>query len=142
MTKYWIGVASNEHVQKGKAEGIMQVCHGKQAPLKRMQPRDWIIYYSPTEVFGEKIPCRKFTAIGCVQDKEPYQFKMADDFIPWRRDVKFVASSDALIEPLLNQLSFIKNKTHWGMVFRYGLFEIPESDFLLIAKAMGANCGR
>lgn len=139
MTKYWIGVASKEHVNKGAIEGIAQVCHGKQTPLKRMKPGDWIIYYSPTEFFGEKQPCRKFTAIGQVKDKEPYQFKMGDDFIPWRRDVNFINAQNVAIEPLIDKLSFIKNKNHWGFVFRYGLFEIPENDFYLIASHMGVN---
>ena len=136
MAKYWVGVASKEHVQRGKIEGIAQVCHGKQGPLKRIKPGDWIIYHSPVEIFGEKTPCRKFTAIGKFKEGEPYQFKMSDDFIPWRHDVEFKNSSDAAIEPLIDELSFIKNKTHWGFVFRYGLFEIPESDFLLIASKM------
>lgn len=29
MTKYWIGVASCEHVQRGVKSGFAQVCHGK-----------------------------------------------------------------------------------------------------------------
>lgn len=51
MTRYWIGVASREHVQRGITEGICQVCHGKAGPLKFMSPGDWIIYYSPTIKF-------------------------------------------------------------------------------------------
>lgn len=136
MTKYWIGVASKEHVKKGIAEGICQVCHGKQSALSRMKAGDWIIYYSPTELFGQKAPCRMFTAIGKIKDKEPYQFKMSEDFIPWRRDVQFVPSKDAAIEPLINDLTFIKNKKSWGFVFRFGLFQIPEADFKLIASKM------
>lgn len=137
MTKYWIAVASKEHVLRGKKEGIAQVCHGKQNPLKKMNPGDWVIYYSPTEIFGKKEPCRKFTAIGQIKDKEPYQFKMSDDFIPWRRDIKFLKSTDVEIEPLIHDLSFIKNKKQWGFVFRYGLFAIPFDDFTLIASRMG-----
>jgi predicted RNA-binding protein len=135
--KYWIAVASREHVLMGKKEGIMQVCHGKQNPLKRISSGDWIIYYSPTEVFGKKEPCRKFTALGRIKDKDPYQFKMSEDFIPWRRDVTFLKSKDLPIEPLIDELSFIKDKKHWGYIFRYGLFAIPFEDFQLIAPKMG-----
>jgi hypothetical protein len=39
--KHWLAVASAEHVRRGQAEGFMQVCHGKAAPLKRIQPGDW-----------------------------------------------------------------------------------------------------
>lgn len=31
--KSWVAVASAEHVQKGREQGFMQVCHGKGAPL-------------------------------------------------------------------------------------------------------------
>ena len=142
MTKYWIGVASKEHVKKGVMHGIAQVCHGKQTPLKRICPGDWIIYYSPTKIFGQKEPCRKFTAIGRFKEGEPYQFKMSDDFTAWRRDVDFVSAQDILIEPLIDKLSFIKNKTYWGFMFRFGLFEIPKSDFVLIASVMGVESGQ
>lgn len=135
--KYWIAVASKEHVQKGVTAGIMQVCHGKQTPLKKIHQGDWVVYYSPTEIFGQKTPCRAFTAIGQVNNKEPYQYHMSADFIPWRRDVTFVKSHNALIEPLIPNLSFIKNKQHWGMSFRYGLFSIPKEDFIIISSSMG-----
>jgi EVE domain len=139
MTKCWVGVASREHVAKGVRDGIAQVCHGKQGPLKKMQPGDWIIYYSPVEIFGSKQPCRKFTAIGQVQQGQPYQFEMSPDFIPWRRDVQFYTAHDAAIEPLIHQLDFIENKLYWGFKFRFGLFEIKHHDFLLIAQNMGVN---
>jgi hypothetical protein len=36
MKKYWIGVASYEHVQRGIKGGFAQVCHGKISTLKHM----------------------------------------------------------------------------------------------------------
>ena len=56
--RYWIGVASKEHVKKGVAEGFCELCHGKAQPLKRMNVGDWIIYYSPKEIFQKKTPCQ------------------------------------------------------------------------------------
>lgn len=139
MVKYWIGVASREHVMRGISEGICQVCHGKGGPLKLMTPQDWIIYYSPTERFGESIPCRKFTAIGKICDREPYAYRMSDDFIPWRRDVNFYNAHEIAIEPLIDNLSFIKDKRKWGFPFRRGCFSIPINDFLLVASGMGIS---
>jgi hypothetical protein len=139
MSNYWIAVASKEHVKNGIKEGIMQVCHGKVTPLKRIKPGDGIIYYSPNELFGTKSPCKQFTALGIVQEGEPYQYKMSDDFIPYRRNVTFLKAKDIAIEPLIDTLSYIKNKKQWGFIFRYGLFKIPEVDFLLIASTMGVS---
>jgi EVE domain-containing protein len=65
-TNSWIAVASAEHVRIGRAQGFMQVCHGKAAPLRRLAPGDRIAYYSPTESFGGKDRLQAFTAIGVV----------------------------------------------------------------------------
>lgn len=137
MARFWIAVASREHVMKGVSGGFAQVCHGKGDPLKRMIEGDWIIYYCPTGTFGGNDVCRRFTAIGKINADEPYVFAMSKDFIPWRRDVTFLAADEIAIEPLLDQLSFIPDKRRWGFPFRRGCFEIPKNDFLLIARAMG-----
>ncbi|MBA3721421.1 MAG: EVE domain-containing protein [Parachlamydiaceae bacterium] len=137
MSRYWIAVASLEHVQKGMAEGFAQVCHGKPGPLKNMSEGDWIIYYSPTILFGSKEPCRSFTAVGKVKSNDPYQFIMSHDFIPWRRDICYMDSRKVPIEPLLDSLHFIKDKSKWGFPFRRGCFEIMRDDFQIIAKEMG-----
>jgi hypothetical protein len=43
--KSWIAVASAEHVRNGSTQGFIQVCHGKAAPLQRLKPNDWVVYY-------------------------------------------------------------------------------------------------
>ena len=40
MSSNWVAVASAEHVRLGRSQGFMQVCHGKAAPLRRIQPGD------------------------------------------------------------------------------------------------------
>jgi hypothetical protein len=39
-TRYWMIVASKDHVEVGVKQGFAQACHGKVSPLKRMQPGD------------------------------------------------------------------------------------------------------
>ena len=139
MHKYWIAVACREHVKKGFAGGFAQVCHGKQGPLTRMKAGDWLVYYSSVDVFGTKEPLRKFTAIGTVDAREPYTFAMSKDFVPWRRNVTFLPCHEAAIEPLIDTLSFIHNKQHWGFPFRSGCLQVSKSDFMLIAQHMGVD---
>jgi hypothetical protein len=69
MTKYWIVVASAEHVRRGHAGGFIQAGHGKEAPLRRMRRGDGIVCYSPTETLGGKDRLQAFTAIGLVKDE-------------------------------------------------------------------------
>jgi EVE domain len=137
--RYWVGVASRQHVLRGAEGGFCQVCHGKKGPLQQMKEGDWIVYYSPTEVFGEKAACRRFTAIGRITARLPYLFPMSSDFTPWRRDVIFSAAQEADIVPLISQLSFIHDPSRWGFPFRRGCFSIPRADFELIANAMGVS---
>ncbi len=136
MTRYWVGVACHEHVQRAIQGGFAQVCHGKIGTLKYMKEGDGLIYYSPTYHFGGKDACRRFTAIGTIDRGEAYTFAMNKDFIPWRKDVTFLKAREVLIEPLLEELTFIKDKKKWGFPFRRGSFEIPCKDFELIAKRM------
>ena len=64
-------MASAEHVRIGRSKGFMQVCHGKAAPLRRIQPGDGVVYYSPTSVFRSKDQLQSFTAIGVISDGNP-----------------------------------------------------------------------
>ncbi|KAF0205337.1 MAG: hypothetical protein FD173_1099 [Gallionellaceae bacterium] len=134
--RYWIGIASKEHVKTGVAGGFSQLCHGKVQPLKRMAVGDGLIYYSSKEKFGEDALCQQFTAIGEVIGSEAYQFEMFPGFVPYRRDIHFFEAKDVSIRPLIEQLTFIKDKTRWGYAFRFGHLEIPRADFELIAAQM------
>ena len=136
MSKNWIAVASAEHVRIGQQAGFMQVCHGKVAPLRRIQPGDGVLYYSPTTTFGGKEKLQAFTAIGMAKDREPYQVDMGENFCPFRRDVKWLKACNAPIAPLLDELDFSAGKRNWGYQFRFGLFEISEHDLQIIATAM------
>ena len=134
--RYWIGVASKDHVKSGVAGGFAQLCHGKAGPLKRMATGDWLIYYSSKAVFGEETPYQHFTAIGEVTGEKVYAFEMSPEFVPFRRDVRFLPAADTPIQPLIETLSFIKDKKRWGYAFRFGYLEIPKEDFVQIAVRM------
>lgn len=135
-TKYWIIVASKDHVKSGIAGGFSQACHGKASPLKRMHKGDFIIYYSGKQVMGKAEICQQFTAIGKVIDDDVYSFQMSEDFCPSRRNIAFLPARDVSILPLISELNFIQNKKSWGYPFRFGFFEIKQHDFDLISSQM------
>lgn len=138
---YWIGVVSRAHVLRGVAGGFAQMNHGKQAPLKRMKAGDGLIYYSPRETYPDGAPLQAFTAMGVIRTGRVYQYDMTVDgvagFVPWRIDVDYLPSQMTPIQPLIPQLDFIIDKTHWGALFRFGQIKIGEADFARIAAAMG-----
>ena len=102
MSRNWLAVASAEHVEIGRNAGFMQVCHGKATPLRRIQPGDRIVYYSPNRIYTPSHALRgkdrlqAFTAIGTVKQGALYQADMGFGFQPFRRDVAWHdAESDA-----------------------------------------------
>ena len=138
MSRHWIAVACAEHARRGRALGIMQVCHGKGAPLRRLKAGDGVVYYSPTASLGGKDRLQSFTTIGRVTDDRTYQADTGAGFRPFRRDVCYAAAQDAPVAPLLDRLEFTRGKRNWGYAFRFGLVEISAADFAVIADAMGA----
>ncbi|WP_183560154.1 EVE domain-containing protein [Mucilaginibacter sp. SP1R1] len=134
--KYWITVASKDHISRGVAGDFMQANHGKQAALKRIKPGDWVLFYSPKQTMNGTEPCKAFTAIGQAADDEIYQHAMSSDFIPWRRNIRFYQSTETPIIPLVDDLDFIINKKSWGYPFRFGFMEIQGHDFELLKARM------
>lgn len=140
----WIAVASADHVARGRELGIMQVGHGKGAPLKRIRAGDRVAYYSPVQTLGEKARCQAFTAIGTVRDELVYQAEMSDmaeGFKPFRKNVDYDRQVHAApIHPLLPELSFTRERaSNWGYAFRFGLIKVTDADMVAIARAMGAT---
>lgn len=134
--RFWIGVASRDHVKIGEKGGFCQLGHGKMEPVKRLGKGDGIIYYSPRKQLRGGDPVQAFTAIGQIVDTAPYQVEQHPGFKPMRRNVRFWPSNDLSIRLMLNDLSFLPKDKSWGIVFRRGSFRIPRADFMLIAEQM------
>ena len=115
------------------------MCHGKCAPLKRVKPGDRVVYYAPTVTLGGKDRLQSFVSIGVVLPGVPYAFDMGGGFVPFRRDVAYVAAIEAPIAPLLDSLEFVEDRAHWGYKFRFGLFQVSDADMRLIAQAVQAD---
>lgn len=134
--RYWVGVVSASHIKLGVKGDFAQLCHGKAAPLRRMQPGDWLVYYSPRVDLAQAESLQAFTAIGQVADDRIYEFRMSDSFVPFRRNIRYLRCREVKISLLLEQLSFTRGTRNWGYRFRTGHFEIEREDFMTIASAM------
>jgi len=80
-----------------------------------------------------------FTAMAVVSGAALVQADMGGGFLPFRRAVRFLDTHAAPVRPLVDTLSFIRSKTHWGAAFRFGFLRVPEDDFARIAAAMGRD---
>ncbi|WP_100487082.1 EVE domain-containing protein [Sporolactobacillus pectinivorans] len=126
MTRYWIGVASKDHVMRGVKEGFCQLCHGKKAPLSRMKSGDQLLYYSPKKEMRSKEPYQKIVACGMIINDEVYQVEMSLYFHPYRKDVQY---RNSIREVPLSELNQYNEWKDVRSRLRYGHFEISEALF-------------
>jgi hypothetical protein len=133
--RYWLGVVSRSHVERGVAGGFAQLCHGRARPLERMQAGDWLIYYSPaTEMRGgERL--QAFTALGQLADDRVYEFDMGSGFVPFRRDVRYERVRPVALASLSPRLH-LTARPGWAMQLRRGHLELDEHDFALLRDAL------
>jgi hypothetical protein len=137
--KAWLAVVSHAHVCRGVAGGFAQVCHGKGPPLRRLQPGDWLVYYSPSVEMGGPA-LRAFTAIGRVEDERVFAFDMGGGFVPFRRRVRYFDATSAPLAPLATTLELCARPS-WGMALRRGLLPLSLADLAVVARAMGVRLG-
>lgn len=131
--RYFVGVASKNHIEIGCAGGFCQLCHGKSAPLKRMKQGDRIIYYSPKLCLDSKEPYQQFTALGTIADENVYQVEMFQGFFPFRRNVVW--------DEIMRECPLSVAKTHcewknYAPKLRFGHFEVSLSFFGFLAEYM------
>ena len=117
--------------------------HGRHEAVKRVQPGDWLAYYSPRTVLkgGEEV--RAFTAIGKI--RRPRALRSRDGRGPRRLAARHRLREEGARGRRLSaprRASFIKDRQHWGIFFHRSLFSVPRDDFALIAKAMGLDPNR
>lgn len=136
MTKFWLGVVSEQHVGLGVKGGFAMVCHGKKGPLSKMKKGDWLVYYSPKTSYPEGEVLKAFTAIGQMVDDQVYQVEMRPDFCPFRRDVSYLPCKKVFIDEIKHLLDFTANARGWGIQLRRGHLELSKGDFSIIAERM------
>jgi len=137
QSTYWIGVVPKEDADHAIVGSYTEVNHGKAGPLERMHAGDGFAFYSPRTQYPGGEVLQAFTAIGRVRNGIVYQAEVPAPQRPFRLAVDYLPAAPAPIRPLLESLTFIKSKTHWGAAFRFGQLKIPANDFALIAEAMG-----
>lgn len=141
---FWIGVVAGDHVAKGVAGGFCMFSHGEEKAAARLSPGDGFAYYSPMSGMKQGETLRSFTAIGIVEDgpltsRSMGRLEDGGEAVGMARPARYLDAQPASIYPLLDDLSFVKNASHWGMYFRKSLFGISRPDFLIVAAAMKAS---
>ncbi|MBP2413441.1 hypothetical protein JOF48_002240 [Arthrobacter stackebrandtii] len=130
----WLGVVSAEHVRRAVGLGIGQIGHGKRVGLARMHAGDTLIYYSPVDRMGDKVPLQQFTAIGTIADDEIWQADEGD-FKPFRRRVNYLPATPVGLADVRGRL-LLTAGPNWGYRLRLGHIPLDAQDVAVLREAM------
>lgn len=133
----WLGVVSAAHVHRAQRLGIAQIGHGKRAGLARMRAGDTLIYYSPVEEFGDRVPLRRFTALGVIADEEIWQADEGD-FKPFRRRATYADTRPLPLADVHTALH-LTARPNWGHQLRRGLVPLDDHDAAVIRDGMAGS---
>jgi hypothetical protein len=137
--RFWINTVSLDHIEAAVEGGFTQADHGAKTRLSRPRAGDQMVFYAPRTSLRQGKPVRQFTALATITGDKPYQAIVTDEFRPWRLAAEFHPCTPIDAKPLVKELSFITDPTHWGLPFRRGLFTIPREDFLKISTRMAGE---
>ncbi|MBJ3763229.1 EVE domain-containing protein [Maribius pontilimi] len=137
--RYWIAVASQRHVEAAVKSGLMVFGPGRDSEASRPAKGDWIAYYAPGETMDNDSPLRRFTAMAQIDDTAPESREISDGGRAMSRKATYYGDASADVYDLLDDFSFVQDKSHWGVHFHRSLFEVTKDDMLAIARKMGVD---
>lgn len=137
LPQYWIAVVARDRAERARNGGYAELNHGRAGILELLHAGDAYVTYSPRMCDPKGEPVQAFTTLGYVRDATLYRGEQPDGAPAFRLAVDYVPANSAPIKPLLESLTFIRNRQHWGAAFRFGALRITAADFARIANAMG-----
>ena len=137
--RYWIVTAVTAHVTPAVEAGLASFGPDRESEASRPAKGDWLAYYSPSSEMESDDEVRRITALCQIDDDTPERREMPDDGTSWSRKASYHHERTADIYDLLDDFSFVKDRSHWGVHFHRSLLEIGKSDVLAIARATGVD---
>jgi hypothetical protein len=135
--KYWVVVASRNHVLRGAELGIFGIGHGKRQPLEQIAPGDKVVFYAPRiehTKTGKENTFQKFKGCGTVLNEPIFTEEIAGTCV-FRRKIQFEeVTTETSIQELIPQLDFILNKKKWGFPFLRGYIAISQRGYIAISQ--------
>ena len=137
VPRYWIAVVARDRAERARADGFAELNGGRAGMLELLRAGDGFVTYAPraTEDRGE--PVQAFITLGFVCDGTLQHVADAAGSLVFRMRIDYLDGAPAPVKPLLDELTFIRNRQHWGAAFRFGALRIGAVDFARIAAAMG-----
>lgn len=131
MTRYFLFIASHDHLMHAIANGFIQQRYLNR--FRDVHKGDYVVLYATKLNYNGKTPYRKFVGIGKVISDEIFEIPHGTNMY-YRMMVKYKKYHEKDLSNIIDQLEFIKNKKNYGFYFIRGKRELSEADYNTIAK--------
>jgi len=131
---YWICVTNEENWEIIKTKNVWGVTERRKNTLMNVKPGDLLIFYvAPKRIGGVfRVVSKPYI------DREPIFFpvKSRDEVFEYRVRIEPALLPKEPIDftPLVEKLSFIKNKKRWSAPLRRAMFKIGREDYEIIEE--------
>ena len=124
--------------------GFVQLNHGKGRPARtNAGVGDGFAWYSPRTAYPDGETCRRSPRSVASRATLIYAGRHGPEAsCRFPTACRVPAREPAPIRPLIDSLTFIRSKLHWGAAFQLGHLRVPAEDFARIVAAMGRDFSR
>ena len=131
MTRYFLFNGSYDHLMYAIENKFIQQRYKNR--FNNVSKGDYVVLYATRLNYHTKVPYRKFIGIGRISSDEVFEVPHGVN-IYYRMMVNYRDYEEKDLKKVINRLSFIKSKKHYGLYFIRGKREITRDDFKRIAK--------
>lgn len=103
----------------------------KTAHRYELSEGDRVVFYQGGQGGKKIVGCAELASYLVRDENNVFDWVMIRNIKLWEKPVE--------IKTLLEKLSFIRNKMHWGLYFQGGVIKILEKDYKVILKKAGTN---
>jgi predicted RNA-binding protein len=135
---YWVFSITEDNLQIALRERVIGFTESAARRSGSLAMSDQVTFYVPRQKLASNILVRKFIGraeITSATYRSDEQIWKGGTF-PIRIDITPLSTKCCDVKPLINDLTFIKNKHYWGAHFMNTILKIPAADFDLIQKSM------
>jgi len=139
---YWVfPITADNHLICLKHKVVGAKSNNNNKRINQVKKGDIILFYITREHLTKKgHPVHQFSSVvqcmgpSCQAINE--SINIFGSTYPQHLPIKIINQKKCDIKPLINKLSFMKNKENWGSAFMSGMRLIPENDYNIIISAL------
>ena len=135
---YWIICITKDNLDICFRQKVIGFVESKRKRLKSFQSGDLITFYVSRISLASNTKIGKFVGLAKIEGKS-YQSTepiWKHGLFPQRIAIELLGQKSCSVKSLIEDLTFIKNKAHWGAAFLAGIIRVSPGDFEIIQKSM------